>query len=353
MENWFAGREGLDELLRALAVAAVGIVVLRAFYRAFSSRWPENYFGGSSGVDPVISQSPLRYLSFRALPVLLVAYAAAVVAERVGSDRVVVVIATWAGYSLTSSIPSIWHALMDGQPKIGLAAYRLGGLMVTGIVSAIAIALGDRFDPYIPSGSEMAFAFWIALATVATAHWGRSLMARRPATGELLARARREVDEELLKPLQDAHHPSVAMLYALAYAEHLNRPGWVRALERALLRRGGSYGLMQMRSERPLTDAESVSRFLELLPSYPKIGDEDEWGDARRFFLHHNADADFADLALEFYWALREELDTRRVPGQRIARDVTPAVLMGSAVALGGAAALARRIARRRHRAAP
>lgn len=71
--------------IEAIGVGVGGVLVLRAFYQVFSSQWPENYFGGAHGVDPVVSRSPIRYLGFRSIPVFLAAFASGVLAARFGA----------------------------------------------------------------------------------------------------------------------------------------------------------------------------------------------------------------------------------------------------------------------------
>lgn len=348
MHGWLPPVAALIATLTAVLIAIVGVVSLRAFYRAFESLWPENYFGGATGVDPVVSKTPLRYVAFRSLPVLVVAYSCGVAAERLDAPRSLALVMVWVGYSAVSSVPAIWNALVGlDTPKLGLATYRVAGMITTTLAVLLAWLLGDRFDSYVPEGTEVAFAFWIAAATIATGHWSRSLMARHEDPKSLLDRARREVDESLLLPLLDAGHPYPSMLYALAYAEHLNRPRWVRAMERILLRNGGTYGLMQMRSPRPLTDAESVSLFLERLPSYPHISEGDYWGeDVRAFFLFHNDDAQLADLAQTLHSMLRSEFDEGLMHGvSNLPRDLR--FWLGGAAVAGGVVLLLRNFAGR------
>lgn len=220
--------------------------------------------------------------------------------------REVAVITVAVGHSLSSSIPAIWSAFRGHRPKLGLASYRAAGLLATVVMAYIVLEIGGRFDYLVPKLSEIVFAFWIAAITLSMGHWARSLMARREDESELLERARREVDRSLLAPLMKSENASPNLLCAIAYAENVNRPPWVRTLERLLLRRGGTYGLMQMKSPRPITDAESVSLFLERLPEYPTLSESPSWEETRSFALYHNDDTQFADLVQSFYSLLEQ-----------------------------------------------
>lgn len=296
------------ETLRGLALAALVILalvaLLRAFYAAFESQWPQHYFGGTHGVDPVISQTLFRYIAFRFGPVLLTAIVAGVVAARLSLPRTPLVIAVVTVHALAGSGVGVVAALRDRRPKIALAAYRVLALMMCAAAAVAALLIGDRADPYVPSSEEVASAFWVALAVFAVGYVGRSLSARQPDEATLLTRATREVPNELTQQLlaSPTTHPQAAV--AIAYAEHLNRPPWARRLERLLKPRNGTYGLMQMSSSRPISDQESVELFLERLSAYPEIVEGEYAVEVRPFFLHHNDDTAFADLAERFFWLL-------------------------------------------------
>lgn len=298
------------ETLRALAMASVIVsafcIVLRAFYAAFESHWPQRYFGGPRGVDPVISQTLFRYIAFRFGPVLLAAIAAGTVAARSNLPRGPVVVVVVTVHALSGSGVGLVQALRARRPRIAIAAYRLLALLVCAAAAVTAILIGDRADPYVPSGQEAASAFWIALAVFAVAHVGRSLTARQPDTDALLARATREVPTELAQQLLAAPMPHPQVAVAIAYAEHLNRPVWARRLERILKPRNGTYGLMQMSSQKALSDQESVDLFLGRLPEYPEISDE-PYVDVRPFILHHNDDGAFADLTEQLFRILEHQ----------------------------------------------
>lgn len=293
-----------DVAVGATIVAAL-VVVLRAFYSAFESQWPQHYFGGSQGVDPVISQTLFRYVAFRFGPVLLAAVVAGTVAARLDVSRLWATLAVVSVHALTGSGRGLVNALRAEPPRIALATYRLIAILVCAAAAGSALLVGDAADPYVPTAKELSSAFWIALAVFAVAHAGRSLTAQRPTEPELLERAQREVPAGLVRRLQRAPtaHPQAAI--AIAYVEHLNRPAWARRLERLLKPRHGTYGLMQMRSPAPLDDQESVNLFLERFPEYPPLGSEEYPTDLRDFFLHHNDDAAFADLAESIYWLLK------------------------------------------------
>ena len=297
------------ELLRSqvmmLAVATSAAVLLRAFYAEFESKWPENYFGGDYGVDPVVSRTPLRYLAFRLGPVVAVLIVAGVVGARLGESRFTVIAYASALHLMAGPIGGVVRSLRASPPKIGMATYRVGAILVVLLAMGVALLIADRADRLVPTLDELAAAIWIGVAVVALSRLAKSLTARQPRTDELLRRARAELDPSLLRRLSEKDARYSTAYLAIAYAEHLNRPEWVRRIERKVMRRGGSYGLMQTTSPSPLTDDQSVDLFLDRVTNYPPLSEDPEWGELREFFLAHNNDGAFADLATSLYWELR------------------------------------------------
>lgn len=295
--------ECLRDLVKVAAVIGASFLILRAFYSAFESRWPENY--DTHTVGAVISQTPARYIAFRFGPVLLAATVVGTVAARLELPRTPLVAMAVAAHAFGGSGYGLVQALRVSQRDLTLAAYRLLAILGCAAAAGTAILIGHRADPYVPDAKEVASAFWVALAVFVVAHVGQSLTARRPDMATIAARAARQVPTGLSDQLRRAPvaYPEAAL--ALAFAEHLQRPTWARRLERVLKPKNGTYGLMQMSSARPLSDQESVDLFLERLPSYPEVVDAQGVVDVRPFFLFHNPDGEFADLAEKLFWQLR------------------------------------------------
>lgn len=327
----------------AVGIGLAGGVLLRAFYSAFASEWPGKYFGNTStgAVDPVISRTPWRYLVFRLGPVFLVAVAAGVTADRLGAPRSTALVATVAAHALSGLVPAAFTAITATPRRLGLAAYHLIALGGCVVVAFVGLAIGGRGDRYFPTGVEVAYGFWVALAVFAVGHLGRSLTGKAPKDEALLARARAEVPTHLILPLVNAKSGHPLALVAIAYAEHLNRPQWVRRLERTVGIRGGTYGIMQVRAPRPITDSDSVEMFLQRLPGYPPLSAEPSWDELRTFFLHHNDDSAFADLAMNLYWLMHHEF-TETNPSlfegpesSSVAPTSLPALAVAAGIAVG------------------
>lgn len=301
---------GLQSLLELLVVAMGATLALRAFYAAFHARWPENYFGGEEGVDPVVSRSIWRYATFRLVPAAVVFAAAGTVATRLGESRPLSIGLTASVYIILGPAHALLRDWRARPRRVGLVVYRAASVIGCLAIAVVVAFAGGAFDRFVPDEDEFVGAVWIAVAVVALAQFARSLAAPEFSHNRqrLLARARAEVDPALLDMLRREDGRDPAGFEAVALAEQLNRPAWVRRLERTLMRADGSYGLMQMTSERPISDADSVLAFLEWADRLPDtLWPAESFEAPRDFFLTHNPDTQFANLATNLYWAIRDE----------------------------------------------
>lgn len=292
--------------LTLLGLAAADCILVKAFYRAFESRWPENYFGGEGGIDPVISRTPWRYAIFRLLPVAACLSVAGTVSARLGYSRTLAVVYTAALYIAGGPGRGCVEAWRAG--RVGLTIYRLATIFGCIVVAVLTSSFGEHVDNYIPEAQQLAEAVWTGLAVLALAQLALSLTGRSLKPAELVIRARSGISPRLLDAIRSSGLADSDAVEAIALAEELNRPAWARRLERILVPRSGTYGLMQVRAERPLGDLASVEHYLSRLRAsqeFPAI--EDDGRDLRSFFLSHNDDSNFADLATRLYWEIRKE----------------------------------------------
>lgn len=294
------------ELGILLAIAGATCLVLRGFFRAFEFTWPKHYFGNDNELELFVSRSFSRYVLFRIGPVALALLVAGTVATRLDADRSIAVIVSAALYGLVSLGPDSRRALKSTPKKRRLIIVNVLIAAGIGLTAAFIVALGNRVDGFVPSLREAVLAGWIAFFVFISS---RVLLAltSKPPLYSLIRRATDEIDQALLSMLDGADPDGV--FRAVAIAEHLNRPAWIRTLERMVRRRGGTYGLMQVRSDAPLTDRESVVRFVEKYKRFVPSENNDEWWDQKhieRFVRRHNRDPAFTKMVLQIYWDVGE-----------------------------------------------
>ncbi len=290
------------ELGVLLAIGGVTCLVLRGFFRAFEFTWPKHYFGHDNELELFVSRSFSRYALFRIGPVALALLVAGTVASRLDADRNIAVSISAVAYSLVSLGPDSKRALSSTPRKRRLLMVNAFIALGIGLSAVMIVAVGGRVDGFVPSLREAVLAGWIAFFVFILSRVLLAMMSKPPLYS-LIQRATDEIDSSLLSLLDDAD--SEGVFRAVAIAEHLNRPAWVRTLERVVRRRGGTYGLMQVRSDSPLSDRESVVRFVEKYKRFVPSQHDDEWWDKkhiRRFVRRLNRDPAFTKMVLQIYW---------------------------------------------------
>ena len=289
----------------ALVVGTGGSSTLWLFYSAVGNRWPEKYFASDRGVDPIVSRGGPRYVAFRFIPVYITAILCGATAEWWHTNRTFALMWLAVIYIAAGSGRSVVQGLLQKPLAIGIVVFRFASILIILAAVASAALTGGRLDFLLPNADEVLANIWIAVFIIIAAQVAVHLSAQQPATNALSAQSAREVGKTLISKLEQA--PDVAdttVLVALALTENLQRPRWIRRLER--LKGGpGSYGLMQMHHSAPLTDEQSVDKLLNLLRlgQYPSPNDAGvDW--PRDFFLHHNFDLEFASLATSIYFEI-------------------------------------------------
>lgn len=354
----------VEGFVGAVFDGAATACLLFAFYRYFDQEWPERYFGGSAGIDPLVSRSPWRFAAFRFGPVLAALVFAAGLSPRGHGTRAVAIgvaavlhVGSSSGRRLVAEVrrspTRLYFVLLSVVTAIGVVA-----------IACLLIAFGQGLDAYVPNLKELVANLWFALTVVVVAFSARSMTAQRPDPIDLGRRALAQIEPELLERLASYPYSDSAALVAVALAEELNRPGWFRKVERLLRRQNGTYGLMQASAPRPLSDSESVEAFLMRLTEYPVVGPGGSG--LRAFLLWHNDDANFANLGTEMYREvitnLRDEIPglppvgellVADIPGsveQRTIQDRAQAGVLLAASALMGATGFAMILTRRRRK---
>jgi hypothetical protein len=106
------------------------------------------------------------------------------------------------------------------------------------------------------------------------------------------------------------------LVAAVLLTENLRRPAWVRAIERAKgkLSAPGSYGVMQVMADKPISDRESIDRTIQGPLGAAHVGGSDGWDyDALGKALSvHNDNPRFIELARQIYYSVTPYTSTER-----------------------------------------
>lgn len=287
------------EFVKVVALALSMWLALVLFYKSFEVEWPDRYFDGVRGVDPVVTRTSGRYFVFRIAPFFLATLVVSAVAKRIGVPSGITI---WAGTALYVGTGPLFRAGVAWVRKprrLGSVAHRLVTATLLVIAAAGAQLVTDDVEPYVPSLKETILAGWIALFIFLLSRLGLVLTTiQRPTDESLVQRALDEIPVGDIGRLLAAD-PSGTFL-TVAVIEQLNRPRWVRRLENVMpgeLTRG----MMQVKSRVPISDEESIDRFLATHAA--RMGNE-YWTDSERmsFFTRHNPTPEFVEFAERIHW---------------------------------------------------
>jgi len=257
------------ELTDLLLGVIFGYAFLYVFYRAVQTDWPENYFGAGDVSAYEVSMTPLRYALFRFVPVYVTCIFVAVGLDRRESFGAVGAMTLGGAHALaTLGTALVVWARSDARQRpsrTSIALIRAVVFVGVIVVALAAVATRDMLAAFVPPLTDLVTAFWTALFAGITGAF--LVRVSRGALGEygLVARSLSQLPVRLLDLASAAAKESAAddiLVQAVMVVENVQRPHWFRRLERLKSRlvRRGTYGIMQVASDRALSDEESIRK---------------------------------------------------------------------------------------------
>lgn len=256
--------------MKLLLAILLGTSFLHVFYRAVRLNWPDSYVGaGDAGIYSLLA-SPLRYLAFRALPVYLACLFVAVSAARAGLDPWLASMGVAIAHGAATNGRVVLRDLRASRPtfrhRLPLLILRSGGLLLVLSAGIAAVYTVPTAEAVVPSLDQMSATLWTALlAGVVGGYIVNVTSGSSVTTEDLVAQSYATLDRSLFMLADDrahAHGADTDLVKALMLVENIQRPGWIRRLEgvKGKIFPAGTYGVMQVRSERPLSNEESIDR---------------------------------------------------------------------------------------------
>lgn len=301
-------------MVTSILIGACFALVLRAFFAAVKVDWPAAYYSGDRRLDPIVSRDPVRFSAFRFIPVYLSAVMVAAGAFQLDASPRHSLLAFGAIFVALSSAPAVWRDLHYRKSITG--ALLLDLFILIGTIGSMVVAFltYHRVSFIAPDLRGLATNVWATVLALSLAALAISLVKKRFPDNELIERSLSELGPTVEGRIREAAYPDTDALLAIAIAENLQRPPWVRRLEFRLLRGPlrGTFGVFQVASTKPLKDEAALEVFLtkrslESLPQ-PSTGLSMEW--LQELFLHINDDKDFARLATIAYYQIRTSSPT-------------------------------------------
>lgn len=303
-----------------LALGVVlGAVFLYVFYRAVQLQWPESYFGATDLGAYAISLSPVRYLVFRLLPPFAACLFVAVSLDRVGASG-------WRGALGVAGLHTMqttgWSLIQAARWPTTVFRHRVP-IVIIRIVSGLGImgsglmagALFEVLAPLIPPVRELSATLWTGgVAGVIGAYIGRVSRGHAMSEFDMAEAAVRAVPEDTWAEAARTavrNDADPTLVQAVMAVENLQRPPWFRRLERikGLVIKEGTYGIMQARSQKPLSDVASIEavvreRFQGV--SVRTVDGETDWSALEDLGRRYNPNPNFSPL-LRSAWSAAED----------------------------------------------
>lgn len=267
--GWDPWRFTLAAAQTALAIT-IGVALLHAFYRAVEFRWPASYMGaGDTGLYAILS-TPGRYIAFRVVPVYIACVLVATSSARAGLDPLIASLGVAALHGVVTNgrvalqeVRTQAVVLRHRFPFVILRLFALLLILVVGVVGAYS---HEAAAPLVPTLEQVGATLWTALlAGILAAYVMKTTARGGGGVDELIVRSYASLDEGLWEMAQVRaleHGADPRLLRAVMLIENIQRPAWLRSLEYAKARivPAGTYGVMQVASSTPISDAESIEK---------------------------------------------------------------------------------------------
>ncbi|HEY0248832.1 MAG TPA: hypothetical protein VGC45_11290 [Gryllotalpicola sp.] len=260
-------------IIATLLLGAAGAALLWGFYRSLETRWPDHYISLNETFALRVSQTWIRVVSFRAIPVFIVGVGVGVTTNRLGGWAWVAIALATALHAAQSNVRAFIESVRGRDSRdnfvINHGAYHLVAIGITLTSGAAAIFCYRVLGFLVPKPVALLENLWIAGFVTVVGGLALGLIGQPPSSRRsdgvsyLIWRGRRDIGIDLLDAafetaVSDGTDP--VLLQSIMIVEALQRPAWVRRIERVkgkFLPRG-SYGVTQEYADHPLSDEEAL-----------------------------------------------------------------------------------------------
>jgi hypothetical protein len=251
-----------------LLASAFGVGLLFVFYRAVRSEWPDNYMSvDSSGLEYAIISHPLKYFAFRFLPIYLVCVFVAVSLDRSGTEAAWAVLFICVLHAALNSGTAIWRMTRSNEGNRQAPLLLMHIVVAIGVFAAGGFALLTRSDlaRFVPTLHELGAALWTAAFAAVFGVYILNASRADRGSWKAIQRSREQIPQalyDLVDSEAKKHGADSALVKAVMVVENTQRPRWFRKCEnfKGHVFKHGSYGIMQVAADGPISDEESIRR---------------------------------------------------------------------------------------------
>jgi hypothetical protein len=276
---WFVGHPG-----QMVLGVGLGALFLEMFYRAVQFQWPDSYFAAGDTTAYAISVSPIRYLTFRFLPVYATCLFVDVTLGRNSSSPLLATLLIAALHSIRpirSFVEGMFASSVLRRHRAPVLVLRLATIGGIFLVSLLAYVSRVKLESLVPSVHDVTTTLWTAaIAGIGGAYVLQVSRGRTSDAAKLAHRSAETISRrlwELAGILAAEHNVDASLVRGIMIAENLQRPRWFRKLEwvKGQIFTQGTYGIMQIASDTPISDEESIRRAVsERLSGQQLIGSD-------------------------------------------------------------------------------
>ena len=261
------------EIVGSAAAGLAATLALNLIYGRIQSEWPASYFSLTDYWSYVKALVPSRYLLFRFGPVVLVSIFSARQLDALNWPAWPFAVVAIVAHTGATSLRAAWRII-----RFWRADERSAPLLLLHLVTATAIAaclaaaaqVGGELAFLVPDLESIRNEIWAALlGSMLTFAFIRSTRAPQRTLADIVQTQRRRIGPELLdyaRRCASEQGLDPDLVETVLLVESIQRPGWFRRMEwaKGLLLRRGSYGIMQVKTQRPVSDRESIDIALDV-----------------------------------------------------------------------------------------
>lgn len=315
-------------VLGSIFLGAAGALALWGAYRALELNWPEQYLSLNDTFALRLTETWWRLLLYRFLPVFVLGVAIGATASRLGADAMVALVVMAVIHAGQTNVRAIFESFgWVKSPRgvvVNYAPYHAWVVVVILLATAGAILFGPTLSFLVPAPGVLLENVWIAIFVAIAGGIALGVIGHRPHGSHefdaayFVWRAKKDVGLDLVDWAFETaveHRSDPILIRSIMFAEALQRPSWVRRLERVkgkVLKRG-TYGVTQEAASKPISDREAITRTARKLHGAWAIEPENGpwgWSDPRiwKYAALHNENVTFIQGVQSIY---REVLSDR------------------------------------------
>lgn len=294
------------------------IVFVYAFYRFFENKWPEHYFSPDDKTSIFISLSPARYLLFRFLPVAVITALIFSVSKNFHTnERIILGLIVGLSHGIITNGVSIFKILVkDNSVKLYInKSLQIGSNFFTIAVVVLAGAFGGYISSFevtqtlSPTFQGVVDNLWSSFIAICLFFLLRKIYStaqQQVQPVDMYERSYGKIGAKLLNHIEKVSIENSAdkkLVLAICITENLQRPKWLRFFEKIswfLFKKKGTYGIMQVTSDKYLSDEESINLAVRNHLSNTNNTNQD-FNSLERIISSYNNDPNYVATVMEAY----------------------------------------------------